>query len=500
MNQAQVVTAQSIFKPKFRRWLEVGWRHLYAARPRFRDWRFWVIVSLVVAIASLHSFVEAKKLLHDLGVPYFIPTTLYLVPVVYAALTFGLAGALATALWATLITIPNWVLWHEGLEKLGCMFQLFIVNTAAYFLGRKVDRERDVRQWAENATMALKVCNIKYQDLIESSPIAILVIDNTGAILEANPAASLLFGRSQITPGGMYLADLVGPANAQKLLSISGDGEQPGPFVLKLGDGTERHLEPTLTRVDSGQGNPVMQILLRDVTQERQRQAGLKAYTAYVMDAHEKERQRIARELHDDTIQALMLLCRQLDSLQSGHGSLPAAQIDQLREARRDIEEIVRGLRDFIKALRPPILDDLGMMASIRRLLADFTERTKIVGKLKAVGEERRLPSDAELAMFRIAQEALWNVEHHARATQVTVKMTFTKNKVILDVVDNGVGFSLPPGSGDFTASGHLGLISMQERAELLGGKLEIRSSSGKGTKVTISVPLTDSSALKTAL
>ncbi len=215
----------------------------------------------------------------------------------------------------------------------------------------------------------------------------------------------------------------------------------------------------------------------------------LKTYAAYVTRIQEVERQRIARELHDETIQSLILLCRRLDTMQGVSESLPSSLSDSLREARKTAEEVVNELRDFTKALRPPILDDLGMVTSIRRLLDDFMERTGTKGQLKVAGEQRRLPSDTELGMFRIAQEALRNVERHAEATRVAATITFAKHEVKLEVVDNGVGFSMASVLSDFTASGQLGLLSMQERAESLGGKLEIQTSPGNGTRVIVSVP-----------
>jgi len=269
---------------------------------------------------------------------------------------------------------------------------------------------------------------------------------------------------------------------------------QADSLALKLKDGPELYLEPMLTEVSDGQGNLVTQVLLRDVTEELGRQAGLRAYAAYVIRAQEEERQRIARELHDETVQSLVLLCRQLDSTWGTSEPLPPSHSDRMLEARRIVQEVIERLRDFTKALRPPILDDLGMVTSIRRLLADFTERTRIKGQLKVAGEEWRLSSDTELGVFRIAQEALRNVERHAEATRVAVTMTFAKREARLEVVDNGVGFSMASVSGDFTTSGQLGLLSMQERAELLGGKLEIQTSPGKGTRLTVSVPVTDDS------
>ncbi len=449
-------------------------------------------MALVIAIAVIHDIVEATGFLHDSGLPYFVPISMFLVPVIYAALTFGFAGAIATAILATVVTIPNFIFWHHGLDRFGVMFQMFIVDVVAYFLGQRVDREKGALQRVESAATALKASNIKYQGLLESSPIAILVIEPTGAVLEANPAASALFDRDRTALESMHIADLVGTASAQKLLNASQNGGKPDSIDLKVKNGTELYLEPVLTEAKDGQGNFVIQVLLRDVTEEHHRQAGLKAYAAHVMRAHEEERQRIARELHDETIQTLVLLCRQLDSIEGDSESLNPTQVDNLQEARRTAEEIVRGIRDFTRALRPPILDDLGMMASIRRLLTDFAERTRIESKLKMAGEDRRLPSDTELGIFRITQEALWNVEHHARATRVDVDVTFNEDKVRVDVVDNGAGFLVPSDSDDFTASGNLGLISMQERAELLNGKLEIQSSPGKGTRVTVSIPVGD--------
>ncbi|MDO8687800.1 MAG: sensor histidine kinase, partial [Dehalococcoidales bacterium] len=192
----------------------------------------------------------------------------------------------------------------------------------------------------------------------------------------------------------------------------------------------------------------------------------------------------------DGTIQSLVLLCRRLDSMHDKGELLPSSVTDRLQEARVTAEEAVRELRDVTKALRPPILDDLGMVTSIRRLLDDFVERTGAKGQQKVVGQQRRLPSDTELGIFRIAQEALRNVERHAKATRVTVTITFAHQEVGLEVADNGVGFSVSSVLGDLITSGQHGLLSMRERAELLGGKFEIQSSFVEGTWVMVSIPV----------
>ena len=485
-----VTAARRILKPKLKGWLEQSGHRLYAYRPRFRERRFWAVQVLVVVIAATHSLLEITGSFHDFEVWYFIPPALFLVPVVYAALNFGFAGAIATALWATVITIPNWLFWHGWLETFACMFQMLVVIAVAFFVGQRVDRERGARRQTETANTALRDSETKYRGLFESSPVAVIIHDANGAILDANPAAGALFGKATRALRSMAMAELVGKENEQKLLAPSQkDNWQEAPLVLRPRDGSEIYLEPTYTKISDGQDNIATQLLLRDITQERHRQAGLRAYAVYILRAQEEERQRIARELHDETIQTLVLLCRRLDSVGSSSKALPSSVKRELQEARKITEEAVRELRDFAKALRPTALDDLGVVTSIRRLLADFTERNGVQAQLKLIGKERRLPRDIEVGLFRIAQEALWNTERHSRATKVVVTIAFSKDEVRMNIKDNGLGFNLPLTRGGLITSGHLGLLGMQERAELLGGELEIQSSPGKGVVTTVSIP-----------
>jgi PAS domain S-box-containing protein len=348
------------------------------------------------------------------------------------------------------------------------IFHILFLNAVAFFVGQQVEGQRRARQRAEDAAIALTASEVKYRGLFESSPIAILLLDPQGAILDANPAAGLLFGKDVETLKSMAAADLIGTESEQRLLAPSQKGKwRKAPLTLSRRDGSEVYLEPTYTQVGDNQINTTIQVLLRDVTQERHRQAGLKAYAAFVLRGQEEERQRMARELHDETIQTLALLCRRLDSVESTRESL-----------------------SFASALRPPILDDLGIVTSIRRLILDFAERNGIKAQLEVVGEEQRLPRDAEIGLFRIAQEALWNVKHHSRATEMVVTITFAEYEASLNIRDNGMGFSVPPVLGALSASGRLGLLGMQERAELLGGALTVESHPGKGTAVTVSIPI----------
>ncbi len=482
---------------RLRGWLIRPAHFLYQYRPRFHERAFWIVQGLVIVIAILHVFAEEMGMLTSLGSLYFLTISLFFIPLVYAALHFGFVGSLATALWVMIVTIPDWAFWHHSLdERLGVILSLLLVNAMAIFVGQRIDREKTARQHAESSGVALKVSEMKYRNLFESSPVPILVLDSSGTILETNPAASRLFGMETETGGSRRLTDLIGEGNARKLInSPQADEQNTETISVKIDGGPSIRLKPTLTQLVDGQDDTVIQAVLRDVTDEYNRQVGLREYAASVTRTQEEERQRIARELHDDTIQSLILLCRRLDSAETYGESLPASITAELSEARKTAESVVTDLREFTTSLRPPALDDLGIITAIRRLVREHKDRFGTDTQLKVAGEYRKIPSDTELGIFRIAQEALSNAARHSEATGITVTLSYTETEVRLEVSDNGVGFNVPSDTTDFTATPHLGIIGMQERAGLFGGSLQIQSSPGSGTKVTASVRISETLA-----
>ena len=218
----------------------------------------------------------------------------------------------------------------------------------------------------------------------------------------------------------------------------------------------------------------------------------MRFYVRQITRAQEDERQRIARDLHDDTIQALIAFSRRLEVLlpssREGSERLPATTLQRIRELRDQMDEVIKGVRRFSQALRPSVLDDLGLLPALEGLVS-LTEREGIQTRFQVLGEKRRFSPEAELTLFRIAQEALNNVRKHAHATSVVVTVEFTDGAVQLTLQDNGKGFSPPALTGDLAASGKLGLVGMYERARLLGGSLEVQSKAGLGTRVTVNVP-----------
>ncbi|MBI2860748.1 MAG: PAS domain S-box protein [Chloroflexi bacterium] len=497
--------ARTPFRTVFGGWLGAGKQ--FAASlypPPFRNWHFLMIQGLVIFIATVHALIETNTIhdqLHRVSTYHFhgypLPTALFLVPVVYAALIFGFAGAVATAAWAALLSIPNVVVWHQGLERFEEIFQILVVIVVGFLVGLQVDRQKSAHRNAEMAAASLHASRMRYRSLFESSPVAILVLNDSGTIGEANPAANALFGQAVKSLPGLSLAEVLQAMGASRQVDPFRNGKHREQVLrVKLKDGSEVYLEQTLAETTDDQGNPVKQVLFRNVTEEKARHAGLQAYASHVIQAQEEERQRISRELHDEILQTLILLYRRLDGAEKAIEHLPPAMTGFLPEAKQLAEKTIEDLRDFTRALRPPILDDLGIVASIRRLLSDFSKRAGVEAKMRVTGKCQRLSPDIELGLFRIAQESLRNVEKHARASRVSVVLTCSPDSTKLEMVDNGIGFDIPVAPRHSVDNKQLGLISMQERARLLGGDLDIRSRPGN-TSVTCLIPMDTSAATK---
>ena len=229
--------------------------------------------------------------------------------------------------------------------------------------------------------------------------------------------------------------------------------------------------------------------IARDVIMEKQMRENLRFYLQQVTRAQEEERKRIARELHDDTSQELVALSRRLDSFASTAKHLSAQDLSYLEELRQQTDKILGGVRRFGQDLRPSVLDDLGLLPALEWLTSDLTEHFGINIAIGILGSPRRFPPETELTLFRIVQETLRNVWKHSEASRAWVAVDFGDDKTVLTITDNGKGFELPERIEDLASVGKLGLAGMQERAQLIGGRLMLQSEPGKGTIVTVEVP-----------
>jgi len=208
------------------------------------------------------------------------------------------------------------------------------------------------------------------------------------------------------------------------------------------------------------------------------------------VSAQEEERKRIARELHDETGQMLTALAVGLGGVEQTIAQDPERAQYQIAQLKNMTMTAIDSLRQFVYDLRPSVLDDMGLVSALRWFVDQYAERTKLNIDFDVMGVKRRLPSQVETVLFRIAQESLNNIGRHAHATQVSVQLEFTEAMVILTVQDNGTGFIVDQLLGVNPERRAWGLLGMQERAGLVGGKFKIESEPGRGTKLMVQVPV----------
>jgi len=214
-----------------------------------------------------------------------------------------------------------------------------------------------------------------------------------------------------------------------------------------------------------------------------------------VISAQEEERRRVARELHDETSQALTSLLVALKVMEEGAD--PAAVRSQAHEAREIASQTLTAVHDLARELRPSALDHLGLAPALERFAREYATRHRLELDFQAIGlDEVRLPPRVETTLYRVAQEALTNVARHARARRVAVLLERRRDRVVVIVEDDGQGFDPARVEGEGGAEQSLGIFGMRERAALVGGTLAIESQAGAGSTVFVEVPLTEEVAV----
>lgn len=223
-------------------------------------------------------------------------------------------------------------------------------------------------------------------------------------------------------------------------------------------------------------------------------QSGMRDYIAAVTIAQEDERKRLARELHDGTVQSLIALGHRIEMIQKTLNKNPERAHHRLEDLWQLAHATQEEVRRFSRALRPLYLEDLGFVPALE-MLAQETEREQNLSvSVKIEGAIRRLAPDLELAAYRIAQEGLSNVVRHAQAQTTWLTIIFADDELILRIKDDGKGFNPPVNPAELAHEGHFGLMGLHERALLFGGRLHVCSKPGEGTVLEVYLPLTDAS------
>jgi len=332
----------------------------------------------------------------------------------------------------------------------------------------------------------------RYRDLFENASDAIWLHDLEGNTLAANMACEKITGYSAKELHNMSVDRLMENCSRSCVCEIEERLLANEPVdhrceVELVKKGGETALVQVTTSLMLHENKAVgFEHIARDVTDQRRMEENLRYYLQQATRAQEEERKRIARELHDETLQNLIVISRQMEKITSSE-ALWEESLEVVRGLKKQIEVAVQEMRRFSHNLRPSVLDDLGLLPALE-LLSEDIEKQGIHTSFRVIGKVRRLSPEEEVMLFRIAQEAVRNIWRHAQASSAEMALEFTDSKLRMSIKDDGSGFEVPQSIGDQASLGKLGLVGMRERARLLGGTMVVDSGPGKGTTIVVEV------------
>jgi two-component system sensor histidine kinase UhpB len=290
----------------------------------------------------------------------------------------------------------------------------------------------------------------------------------------------LLFGLAGVLISivlNMYIvrAALAPVLDLRRVVENIDSGDDPTP-ALSL-----RNPDPDTSQLAASLSSLIMQL------EQGNRQ--LRYITGRAIDAQEEERKRIARSLHDETGQALLSLMLSLERLEK---QIPAEQtevLDRLASTRQLASDSLADLRRIIRDLRPAVLDDLGLLSAIRWYAQSNLEGAGMQVEINAPQELPPLPAEQSTTLFRVAQEAINNVVRHSQAKKALITLDCLEDEIRLSIEDDGVGFQADGYPGESIRLRQWGLAGIQERVNLVNGRFQLDSTSGRGTRLRVSVP-----------
>jgi PAS domain S-box-containing protein len=335
-----------------------------------------------------------------------------------------------------------------------------------------------------------------FEGLFEAAPDAILLVNDEGRILRVNRQAELMFGYSRgelldkpiealLPPRfrGRHVAHRSAYLTEPRLRSMGAGLELYG---LRK-DGSEFPVDIVLSPLQTDDRLFVVSVI-RDITERKEMEAELAEVQRRLTDSREAERLHLAQELHDGPIQDLYAVSYRLAEL--APVLRDEASLEQMAAVQATLQQVLRTLRAISVELRPPALAPFGLEKAIRSHVEEFQKaHPELDIQLDLTADGQALPEPARLALFRIFQQALNNAVRHAEASLVAIRLGLDSQQVTLEIQDNGHGFRMPPRRITLVRQGHLGLAGIAERAESIGGRLDIVTAPGEVTLVRVVVP-----------
>jgi PAS domain S-box-containing protein len=329
----------------------------------------------------------------------------------------------------------------------------------------------------------LKESEATTRALLETAAQAILVVDANGNIVLANRMTGEMFGYD---PG-----ELLG-CRREILMPERPKVEGMDPLGRRK-DGAEFPIEVSLSSVPTTRG-ALSVSFISDITMRRQAEMALRhseqqlrELAGNLLTAHEDERRRVARELHDDVTQTLAFLSIELGRLAGDLPDTIAAKRDRVRRLQEQTLRASQEVRRLSHGLHPSVIEDFGLSVALEEFCEEFEKAQGVSIRFDGLGEDARLNHAAAACLYRVAQESLRNAVQHGQANEICVELKAGAESIRLCVRDNGKGFSDPL----VPSKGGLGMISMRERMRLVNGTLTISSIPEHGTEVAASAPLT---------
>ena len=333
-----------------------------------------------------------------------------------------------------------------------------------------------------------------YRILIESMNEGALTLTADKTVLFANACFARMVGHPlERVIGGSFrrflsngdrtlvrrLLKRVGPAGSKCEIHLNASGGSRLPVRISI-----RPLP------GSGAGRAAIGMVVTDMTEARRTEALLRALTHRVVRVQESERGRVALELHDNITQLLCGIVFRSEALVARLSALDSNAKKEAQTLRDLLGQVANEVERISRYLRPGILDQLGLVAALRTAGGEFAKRTGIALQVVCKELAARLPPETELTLFRILQESLRNVERHARAGLVKVRLVQHGLFVQLVIRDDGIGFDQARHLARRPGKGGLGLLAMRERATYMGGALTIKSGRDVGTEIEVRIPL----------
>ena len=465
---------------------------------------FIILLFIILTLSHYHELLVNVPVIGEISFTAFFGQSTdiaerlaYLLLIIYAGWSLGIKFGITTWLASALAMIPQALVIsiNPRAALTECIAALIIAGLSISLIQMHRGWYRQQRR-LYGIKAALRTSQENYEELFTNASDAIWVHDMDGQIVVANKACEKVSGYppDEVTDKNVseFLSpEALGIAREVRAKLLKGEAiDQRYDQRLIKKDGSEAIIE-LFTRLIRVDGKPIaFQNIARDVTEERRLRDNLRFQIHETLMAQEEERKRIARELHDDIAQSILLLSRRLDILMSRSApKLPKASVSELEQLQNLTAEIYKSLQRYARDLRPSILDQMGLGAALNWLAEELGKESGIRATVKAEALPS-LPSETELAMFRIAQEALNNIRKHAQASEVNITVESNSSNVKMTIKDNGKGFSLSRLTGDLAREGKLGVLGMEERACLVGGNLHITSAPGRGTTVIAEAPI----------